>query len=144
MDGIEKIKILASEVTNKPVLKIVDHLVSREDMNEKYLNEEKSLRQMISFIKSEAQKQEDDGCAILEDEEVYSLAIHYWDESNEALGLNSKEIKKESKKNKVEELTDEIKDESEDEVFYLTKNKVGTYVNGKKKDWTPEGQLTLF
>ncbi len=91
MDGIERIKALASEVTNKPVLKIVDHLISREDMNEKYLNEEKSLRQMISFIKSEAQKSQEDGCAILEDEEVYSLAIHYWDESNETLGLTKKE-----------------------------------------------------
>lgn len=98
MDGIERIKILASEVTNKPVLKIVDHLVSREDMNEKYLNEEKSLRQMISFIKSEAQKQEDDGCAILEDEEVYSLAIHYWDESNKDLELSK--IQKQTKNKK--------------------------------------------
>lgn len=140
MDGIERIKVLSSEVTNKPVLKIVNYLLSREDMNDKYLNEEKSLGQMISFIKSEAQKSAEDGCAMLEDEEVYSLAIHYWDESNETLGLN----KKESKNNKARKITEEVKEESEDEIFYLTKEKVGTFANGKKKEWVPEGQLTLF
>ena len=47
MEGIERIKILASEVKDTALLKIVDYLLSRKDMNDKYLNEEKSLKQMV-------------------------------------------------------------------------------------------------
>ena len=70
MKGIERIKILSAEVTDKPLLKIIDYLLSREDMNDKYLNEEKCLSQMTSFIKSEAKKQVKDGVAMIEDEET--------------------------------------------------------------------------
>ena len=98
MKGIERIKILSAEVTDKPLLKIIDYLLSREDMNDKYLNEEKCLSQMISFIKSEAKKQAKDGVAMIEDEVVYSWAIHYWDETNESLKLEKVEKKVETKK----------------------------------------------
>ncbi len=121
MKGLERIKILASEIKDAAVLVIVDYLLSREDMNEKYLNEEKSLKQMISFIKNEAQKQAKDGMAIIKDEIVFGWAIHYWDETNENLNIDTVKsseniIKKEAKKTKKEE----------------------------NKEWKPEGQLTLF
>ena len=52
MLGIERIKILGSEVKDKALLKVIEYLVSREDMNEKYLNEEKSLREeLVIFIR---------------------------------------------------------------------------------------------
>ena len=95
MLGIERIKILGSEVKDKALLKVIEYLVSREDMNEKYLNEEKSLKQMVEYIKSEAKKQAVNGMAMIEDEEVYGWAIHYFDETNEKLGL-----KVETKNNK--------------------------------------------
>ena len=119
MDGIERIKILAKEITDKPLLKIIDYLLNRKDMNEKYLNEEKSLKQMISFIKTEAEKESVNGVAMIEDEVVYGWAIHYFDESNEDL-----KIQRESKKIEKKPITKE-------------KKKV-------EKNWTPEGQLTLF
>lgn len=122
--GIERIKILASKVKDKAVLKIVEYLISRTDMNEKYLNEEKSLKQMINFIKSEAKKEAQNGIAMIEDEKVYSWAIHYFDETNKDLGLDSD-------KNK------ETKEEKKDKVVEGTPKKI-------KKEWTPEGQLTLF
>lgn len=56
MEGIERIKILASEIKDEALLEIVNYLISRKDMNDKYLNEEKSLRQMIDFIMNEAKK----------------------------------------------------------------------------------------
>lgn len=121
MEGIERIKILASEIKDKPLLKIVEYLLSREDMNDKYLNEEKSLKQMITFIKDEARKQASkDNVAILEDQEVYSLAIHYWDESNERLELKSEK-----------DIGNEI-------------DKKENVIPEKKKQVVPEGQLTLF
>lgn len=121
MNGIERIRVLASEIKDKPLLKIVEYLLSREDMKDKYLNEEKNLKQMVSFIKSLAQKQAKDGMAIIEDEVVYGWAIHYWDESNEELDLETEKEK-------------------------TTKEKVVTNKVQKKQkqQWKAEGQLTLF
>ena len=45
---------------------------------------------MYEYIRAEAKKQAINGVAVLDDQVVYSLAIHYFDESNEDLGLNKK------------------------------------------------------
>ena len=121
MEGIERIKILASKVNDKALLEIVNYLITRTDMNEKYLNENKNLSQMIEFIKSSAQKKAKNGVAMIEDEIVYGWAIHYWDESNEIL--------------KLEKVKDEAREK--DELKKVKKTSA-------KKDWIPEGQLSLF
>lgn len=123
MEGIERIKILASEIKDEALLEIVNYLISREDMNDKYLNEEKSLRQMIDFIMNEAKKKSKDNRAIVKDEVVFGWAIHYWDESNEELKLGK------ATESNIEKATESRK---------IKKSKI------KSKDWNPEGQLTLF
>lgn len=124
LDGIERIKILAKEVKDKPLLKIIDYLLTRNDMNDKYLNEEKSLSQMIQYIKIEAKKCAINGVAVIEDEEVYNLAIHYFDEANSNLKINNNVDLKETKLS---------------EKSVLKRNKE---IN-KKKQYIPEGQLSL-
>ena len=119
MKGIERIKILASEIKDKPLLKIIEYLLTREDMNEKYLNEEKSLKQMVEFIKKNAKKQAQNGIAMIEDETVYSWAIHYFDETNKDLELSSD--KQDTKKEEIKKPT--VK---------------------KENKWIAEGQLSLF
>lgn len=128
MNGIERIKILSAEITDKPLLKIVEYLLSREDMNDKYLSEEKSLSQMISYIRSEAKKQAKNGVAMIEDEVVYGWAIHYFDETNIDLGLDKK--------------VDKI--ELEDGDSKTVENKPKKIISKKQKqDVIPEGQLQL-
>ena len=117
--GLERIKVLSEKVKDKAVLKIIDYLLSRKDMNEKYLNEEKTLTQMIEFIKSKAKEKATNGVAMIEDDEVYSWAIHYFDESN-------KDLKISKTKEDVE-----VKEEKKSTVK-------------KNKNWIPEGQLSLF
>lgn len=124
LDGIERIKILAKEVKDKSLLKIIDYLLTRNDMNDKYLNEEKSLSQMIQYIKSEAKKRAINGVAVIEDEEVYNLAIHYFDEANSNLKINNNVDLKETKLS---------------EKSVLKRNKE----TNKKKQYIPEGQLSL-
>lgn len=124
MDGIERIKILAKEVKDKPLLKIIDYLLTRNDMNDKYLNKEKSLSQMIQYIKAEAKKRAINGVAVIEDEEVYNLAIHYFDEANSNLKIN----------NNVE-----LKETQLSEKSVPKRNKE----TNKKKQYIPEGQLSL-
>lgn len=126
MEGLERISVLAKEIKDPSVKKIVDYLLSRLDMNDKYLNEEKSLGQMIEYIKTEAKKKATNGIAMIDDEEVYGWAVHYFDESNEKLKIetNSK------RKKEVEEIRNELPIKKRE-----TK---------KSKNWVSEGQLTLF
>lgn len=124
MNGIERIKVLASEVKDEAVLEIVRYLISRTDMNDKYLNEEKSLKQMIDFILKEAKKKSENNMAMIKDDVVFGWAIHYWDEDNKDLDLSS---------------SDNVKNiEKKEKVVQEKTNKI------VKKDWNPEGQLTLF
>ncbi len=127
MEGIERIKALAAEIKDKALLKIIEYLTSREDMNDKYLNEEKSLKQMTEFIKGQAQKQSHDGMAMVEDEVVYGWAIHYFDETNDKLELSTKTTNETNTRNKSNE-----------------ENKTTKKNIDKSQKWVAEGQLTLF
>ncbi|MCI9434749.1 MAG: hypothetical protein HFI86_05725 [Bacilli bacterium] len=127
MDGIERIKQLASEIKDKPLLKIIDYLLSRQDMNDKYLNEEKTLKKMVEFIRANAQKQAKNGMAMIEDEVVFGWAIHYFDESNENLKLGA------STKNSSNDT------ENKDKKSIQDNKKTQT-----KKTYVAEGQLSLF
>lgn len=127
MEGIERIKALASEIKDEALLEIVKYLLSREDMNEKYLNEEKSLKQMITFIRSEAKKVAKDGMAMIKDDVVFGWAIHYFDETNEHLGLTKKEEPKENTKEQTPKLSKEVQ----------------AQIKSVKKEKKPEGALQL-
>lgn len=119
MNGIERLKSMIEGPFEKPLFKIFLYLKSREDMYEKYLNEEKSMSQMYDYIKNEARKQAKNGVAIIEDSVVYGLAIHYFDESNEDLGLNKKEVPKIGKPKKdtnEKEKVETPKDEEREQV----------------------------
>lgn len=93
--GIERIKTLASKTTDPGIKKVAEYLINREDMNEKYQNEEKDLERMWKYIGDRAKGQAINGVACIEDKEIYNWAIHYWDELQENLdkenGTKSKE-----------------------------------------------------
>ncbi len=121
MEGIERIKILASEIKDEALLKIIDYLVSREDMNEKYLNEEKTLSDMVNYINRTAKSKSTGTIAMFNDDEVFGWAIHYFDESNEDL-----------------KVTPVAKNATKISVSSKTK------IPKEKKEVKPEGQLSLF
>ena len=125
MQGIERLKVLSSEIKDIPLLQIINYLLSREDMDEKYLNEDKSIKQMVSFIKTEAKKEAKNGIAWVEDKKVFGWAIHYWDEPNEKLNLE-----------KIKEPKEEVQE--------IKKEKVVREKIQKNKKWVSEGQITLF
>lgn len=132
MKGIERIKILSSDIKDEQLKSIINYLLSRTDMNDKYLNEEKSLSQMIKFIMREANEKlkkvsiSGGSVAYATDEMVFGWAIHYWDESNSNLNLDNKK-------------EDEANDTNSPVMSGLNKQKPG-----KKEEWVSEGQLTLF
>jgi hypothetical protein len=143
MTGIERLKKLVEGQRDIALKKVVEYLCTREDMNDKYLNEEKNLKDMIGFIRSEAKKQAEDGMAMIEDSVVYGWAIHYFDETNEKLGIGKYTSDKEkSEDDSDEDEKVEIKKESSP-----MKNITSDYTfkgKTKRKDYNNPDQLTLF
>ncbi len=104
-EGIERIKTLSLKEKNLAIKKVAEYLVTRDDMDLKYQDENKDLQKMWNYISGRAKKQAVDGTACIEDKDVYNWAIHYWDELEEDLKkenntddkLNKKETKKSQK-----------------------------------------------
>lgn len=138
MDGIERIKKLSQEQKDANVNKIAEYLINREDLNEKFLNEEKNLQDMWDYIKEQAKEKAVNGCAVMEDEEVYGLAVHYFDETNETLGIktskkqakSTKATKKEENPKKVdneEKQKEDVPVHKDDDIVMKYKGKPVTY-----------------
>ncbi len=66
---------------NKSLNLILKYLLTLDGMKEKMSNKDKSLKECWNFIKSSAQQKAIDGCAAIEDKEVYGWAVHYYEEA---------------------------------------------------------------
>lgn len=56
-----------------------------ETFEKKIQNDEKTFEKCWEYITKKAQKQAQNGCACIEDDEVYNWATHYYDEDNEVI-----------------------------------------------------------
>ncbi len=107
MEGIKRIKKLSQETKDSSLKKVADYLITREDMNNRYLNQDKDLNKMWKYIVDKARTQAVDGAAYIDDEEVYGWAIHYWDEPEEDLKKENKTAKKTTKSKAEKEASSE-------------------------------------
>ena len=88
MTGFERLK-KQMEGQKDPALKqTVEYLLSRDDMEEKYLNEEKNINEMAKFIRSKGQKHYTNGWNYITNEVVYAWAIMYFSFPNTFLKIN--------------------------------------------------------
>jgi len=99
MEGIKRLSEMVKNQKDKYLIKVVSYLILQEDMNEKYLNEEKNLKDMADYIKKLAKKEAINGVAIIEDETVYQWAKEYFQTSNQELGIENKVVKTNNEKN---------------------------------------------
>ena len=134
-EGIERIKTLSQDVKDGALIKVIQYLCSREDMDEKYLNEEKSLKQMVDYINQRAKelRNNNESMIMVDDEEVFGWAIHYFDEDNSKLNLDDKQNNDWDYRSAAKEI--------KEEKVSVPKSKTE---KPKKKEWKSEGQLTLF
>ena len=90
MDGYERLKQLyRDDGKNDNALNIIlEYLIKVPDMSEVYLNQEKNLTQMMSYINRKAKEQAVNNVAVIEDETVYNWSLEYFKKGNEELGLN--------------------------------------------------------
>lgn len=52
------------------------------NFRERYEDEQKSMKDCISYIEQQAQKQAVNGCAAISDDEVLQMAVHYYQEKD--------------------------------------------------------------
>lgn len=125
MDGIERINEMAKGQKDFVLLEIVKHLTSKVDMNEKYLNKEKTLQGMALYIQRELLKNFCEKMNVKEpselaqnvkynnnnarciavgmsEQQTFELAENYFNKSNEELGIKPEVIKK-NRENKTKE-----------------------------------------
>lgn len=116
------------KVKNASIKKVCTYLKTREDIKYNLEKENKSIDEMWEYIKSEAKKQAKNGCACIEDNQVYEWAVHYYDEDD---------IKVESSKKVDKKKFDNIP------VKTVSHKKV-TQPKKAKKEKVPDNQISLF
>ena len=92
MKGLERLEIEVLEMNNCNISAIFNYLKTRNDLYEKFNNEEKSIHQMYEFIYKKKKKQKIGNVAMISDRIVYLWAVTYFIKSNEELGLNEKKV----------------------------------------------------
>lgn len=100
MNGFERLQTMEKELKNPFVSQVVKYLLTRKDMESKYLDEQKTLNKMYEFIEQKAlalciddkKKLENSNAEYssvgLDDNQVHSWAIMYFSLPDKMLGLD--------------------------------------------------------
>ena len=107
MEGKERLEQETIEMNNYNVVLIFNYIKDKDELQEKFDNEEKTIKGMYEFICGKAKTLAQNGVAAVNDKVVYLWAITYFCKSNEELG-----IKKEEKK--IKRATDASKESISD------------------------------
>lgn len=107
MEGKERLEQETIEMNNYNVVLIFNYIKDNDELQEKFDNEEKTIKGMYEFICGKAKTLAQNGVAAVNDKVVYLWAITYFCKSNEELG-----IKKEEKK--IKRATDASKESISD------------------------------
>lgn len=100
MNGFDRLREQVKDQEDLGLIQTVDYLISRQDMEDKYLNEEKSIEEMCQFIRNKGNKHLQKGWTYVPDKVVYSWAIMYWSLPNKLLKIEQKSTKKMEEKSK--------------------------------------------
>lgn len=134
MNGFERLKEQVIDQEDKALLQTIEYLISREDMEQNYLNKEKTIEEMAEFIKDKAKKYMKNGWNYITNEVVYAWAIMYFSLPNSFLKIEKKNTTKSKEKTKVVSKQNKTKDN----VISLDDAKK------KMKDKKETAQISLF
>lgn len=148
---MSKFKEELKKETNPAIINIANYLLSREDIKTNLEKENKSLHEMFQYIMGEAKKKAVNNCACLSDEDVYGLAVHYYDEDDIKINYNIKANVKNSISNTVkkEDDKDKLKNTQTNANLYAktieeSHKKIKADKKVKNKKNVNENQLNLF
>lgn len=94
------------KIENQSIKVIADYLLTRDDVNLDKPN--KSLEEMWRYIVNEARNKATNNCICMTDDEVFGLAVHYYDEDDikiekPKVAVKTAVVKKEVKKEEVKQ-----------------------------------------
>lgn len=129
MNGFDRLREQVKDQEDSALKQVIEYLISRDDMEQKYLNEEKNIKEMCNFIKEKGKVHAKNGWNFITNEVVFAWAIMYWALPNAFLKINTP---KKTKNIVTEEKT--------------TKNNVVSINTAKKvlEEKKQVEQLTLF
>ena len=91
MEGKERLEQETIEMNNYNVVLIFNYIKDKDELQEKFDNEEKTIKGMYEFICGKAKTLAQNGVAAVNDKVVYLWAITYFCKSNEELGIKKEE-----------------------------------------------------
>ena len=138
MDGINRLAKLLEGQKDKYLNIIVNYLMLQTEMNEAFLNEEKNLKDMATYIRDLAKKQATNNVAVIEDSVVFQWAKNYFLKTNEELGIKKVKLEK-AKQSDTKKI--EVKDDEFGSIFNFD-DRDNTLDNNDKKEKIE--QISLF
>ena len=99
MNGFDRLKEMLTEWLKKnkddeAFKQTVNYLLGRNDLEQKFLNEEKTLKGLNDFIHERGKRHLLNGWCYITNEVVYSWAVMYFSLPNSFLNIKAKENKK--------------------------------------------------
>lgn len=140
MEGIKRLAEMLEGQKDKYLIIIVNHLMLQTEMNEAFLNEEKNLKDMATYIKDTAKKQAKSGVAVIEDAVVFKWAKEYFMKSNKELGIKETRLDR-GKHGGVSKVETKENEDNFGSIFDIDDNNENTSDNSKKEDIE---QISLF
>lgn len=140
MEGIKRLAEMLEGQKDKYLIIIVNHLMLQTEMNEAFLNEEKNLKDMATYIKDTAKKQAKSGVAVIEDAVVFKWAKEYFMKSNKELGIKETRLDR-GKHEDVSKVETKENEDNFGSIFDIDDNNENTSDNSKKEDIE---QISLF
>lgn len=140
MEGIKRLAEMLEGQKDKYLIIIVNHLMLQTEMNEAFLNEEKNLKDMATYIKDTAKKQAKSGVAVIEDAVVFKWAKEYFMKSNKELGIKETSLDS-GKHGDVSKVETKENEDNFGSIFDIDDNNENTSDNSKKEDIE---QISLF
>lgn len=89
MTGFERLKEQIKDQKDLALKQTVDYLLSRSDMEHKFLNKNKNLDDMCKFIREKGLKHYHNGWNYITNELVYTWAVMYFSLPNSILKIKS-------------------------------------------------------
>ena len=114
MEGIERLEKEVAEMDDYNISAIWEYLKKREDLYDKFDNEEKTAEGLYDYVYDKAsQKKTKRRMAMVADNVVYLWAVNYFTKSNEELGIKEKK-KTQSPTNKANKTIKKEEDKQEE------------------------------
>lgn len=107
MNGFDRLKEQMIGQEEQALNDVVNYLLSRSDMDARYLNEEKTIEGMCEYIRERGMKNAKNGWNFVSNEIVYSWAIMYFTLPDTILQIN-KPVPKKNKTPKNEKTKDNV------------------------------------